>query len=40
MKALKAFMKPFGAPQRIVKIKIQVDIYFNTNFWNAQGGKG
>ena len=30
MKALKAFIKPFAAPQRSVKIKIQVNVYFNT----------
>ena len=36
MKAYKAFMKPFKAPQRIVKIKIQVDFYFNPIFWNQR----
>ena len=40
MKALKAFIKPFEAPQRSVKIKIQVNFYFNSTFWNAQGEKG
>ena len=39
MKALKTFIKPFGAPQRSVKIKIYVDFYFNTTFWNARVGK-
>ena len=33
-------IKGFEAPQRIVKIKISADFYFNTTFWNAQGGKG
>ena len=32
MKALKAFIKPFEAPQRSVKIKIKVNFYFNTTF--------
>ena len=27
MKALKAFIKPFEAPQRSVKIKIEVDFF-------------
>ena len=40
MKVLKAFIKPFEAPQRSVKVKIKVNIYFNTNFCNARGGKG
>ena len=34
-KALKAFIKPFEAPQRSVKIKINL-IYFNTTFRNAR----
>ena len=38
MKALKAFIKTFEAPQS-VKIK-KVTFYFNINFLNAQGGKG
>ena len=38
MKALKAFIKPFEAPQRSVKIKIEVNFYL-TNFLNAQDGK-
>ena len=40
MKALKAFIEPFEAPQRSVKINTYVNFYFNTTFWNAQGGKG
>ena len=40
MKTLKTFIKPFEAPQRSVKIKIQVNFYFNTTFWNAQDEKG
>ena len=40
MKALKAFIKLFKAPQRIVNIKISVSFYFNTTFGNARGGKG
>ena len=40
MKAFKAFIKPFEAPQRIVKIKIEVIFYFNVNLLNALGGKG
>ena len=39
MKALKAFMEPFETPQRSVKIKIQLDFYFNTTFRNARDGK-
>ena len=39
MKALKAFIKPFEAPQRRVKIKIWVNFYFTTAFWNARDGK-
>ena len=31
MKALNAFIKPFKAPQRIMKIKIEVNSYFNLN---------
>ena len=30
--AFKAFTKPFEAPQRSVKIKIQVNLNFNTIF--------
>ena len=40
MKVLKAFIKLFEAPQRGVKIEIQVNFYFNTTFLNAQDGKG
>ena len=39
LKALKAFIKPFEAPQRSVKIKIEVNLYFNINYLNAQDGK-
>ena len=34
--AAKGFMK---APQRRVKIKIWVNFYFTTAFWNARDGK-
>ena len=37
MKALKAFRKPFEVPQKSVKIKVVVDFYFNTTFWNTRG---
>ena len=40
MKTLQAFIKPFEAPQRNVKIKILVNFNFNTTFWNVQGGRG
>ena len=40
MKALKAFKKSFEALQISVKIKIYINFYFNTTFWNAWGGKG
>ena len=36
MKAFKAFIKPFEAPQGSVKIKIYVNFYFNIIFLNAQ----
>ena len=36
----KAFIKPFEAPQRSVKIKIQLNLYFNTAFRNEQAFKG
>ena len=39
MKALKALIKPFEAPQRNVKIKKAI-FYFNINFLKAQDGKG
>ena len=32
MKVLKAFIKPFEAPQRSVKIKTSVNFYFTTTF--------
>ena len=32
MTTFKIFMKPFVVPQRSVKIKIQVNLYFNTTF--------
>ena len=35
MKELKAFAKPFEAPQRSVKIKIFLNFYFNITFRNA-----
>ena len=35
MKAFKASIKPFEASQRGVKIKIQVNFYFNINSLNA-----
>ena len=40
MKAFKAFIKPFEAPQRSVKMKIKVNFQFDTTFRNARGGKG
>ena len=40
MKALKAFIKPFEAPQRSVKIKIELNFDFNTAFRNEQVFKG
>ena len=39
MKAFKAFIKPFEAPQRNVKIKIKLNFYFSTTFRNACDGK-
>ena len=36
MKALKAFIKLFEAPQRSVKIKTSVNFYFNANFLNSR----
>ena len=38
MKALKAFIKPFEAPQRNVKIKILVNFYFNFLKWTDGNG--
>ena len=40
MKALKVFIKTFEAPQRSLKIKIEVNFYFKLTFWNDRGGKG
>ena len=37
---LKSFIKPFEAPQRSAKIKMQANFYFNTTFSNALGRKG
>ena len=37
---MKAFIKPFEVPKRSVKIKIQLNFYFNTTFRNAQDVKG
>ena len=37
--AFKAFIKPIEEPQRSVKIKISVNVYFNINFLNAQDEK-
>ena len=39
MKAFKAFIKPFEVPKRSVKIKIQLNFYFNTTFRNARDAK-
>ena len=39
MKALKTFIEPFEVPQKSVKIKISVNVYFNINFLNARDGK-
>ena len=36
MKALKAFIKSFEAPQRSVEMKIQLNFYFNIAFRNAR----
>ena len=36
---LKAFMKPFVAPQRSLKIKIYVSFFSTVLFWNARDGK-
>ena len=40
MKALKTFIKPIEAPQRSVKITIQLNFDFNTTFRNSWEGKG
>ena len=39
MEALNTFIKHFEATQSL-KIKISVNFYFNTTFWNAQNEKG
>ena len=39
MKAFKAFIKPFEAPKRSVKIKIQVNFYFKSTLTYTTGGK-
>ena len=36
MKAFKAFIKPYEAPRKSVKIKILLNFYFNTTFGNAR----
>ena len=36
MKAIKAFIKQFEAPERSVKIKINLIFYFNTTFRKAR----
>ena len=36
MKALKAFIKLFEAPQKNMKIKISVNFYFDITSWNAR----
>ena len=38
MKALKAFVKPFEAPER-TENKIHLNFYFNATFRNARDGK-
>ena len=40
LNALQAFIKPFKAPQRSVKIKIKLNFYFNTTSRNARNAKG
>ena len=39
IKVLKAYIKPFEAPQKRVKIKILVNFYFSVTFCNTRGGK-
>ena len=39
MKALKAFMKSFEAPQKSVKIKILINFYLNRTFRDARDVK-
>ena len=36
MKAFKAFMKPFEAPQRNVKIKIYLNFLSSSGIWTEQ----
>ena len=36
IRALMAFIKPFEAPKRSVKIKIQLNFFFNRTFRNAR----
>ena len=38
--SLKAFIKPFEAPQRSVEIKIQLNFYFNATLRNVRDRKG
>ena len=40
VKTLKAFIKPFKAPQRSEKIKIEVNFYFNIKFLKCPGREG
>ena len=40
MMTLKALIKPFEAPQRSVKIKIQLNFYFNATSRHTREGKG
>ena len=40
IKALKAFIKSFEAPQRSAKINILLNFHFNTTFRNARDGEG
>ena len=40
MKALKAFIKPFEAPQRSVKIKIELNFHFSATLRSAWEVKG
>ena len=39
MKALNAFIKPFEAPQKSVKMEIYVNFYFNESFCDSLSGK-
>ena len=40
IKALKAFIKSFEAPQRSAKINILLNFHFNRTFRNARDGEG